>query len=110
MATGMKRSIRKSDMIARIGGDEFVIFLKGISSRQQAEEKASQLLTMIRNLFSEEKQTAYITCSIGIAVYPEDGKTFQELYHCADLALYDAKKQGKNQYRIFNPKKIALME
>lgn len=105
LAAGMKRLTRQSDVVGRIGGDEFTVFLKNIPSRELGEEKARNLLSMFSNLFKDEKQTVEVTCSVGVAFYPEDGRDFQSLYHSADLALYEAKSSGKNQYRLFHSQK-----
>lgn len=96
MAAGMKRNVRKDDLVGRIGGDEFTIFLKNISSATTAMDKAEELLAMFQQLFSNEKKPIAVTCSMGIAMYPRDGESFQELYECADKALYQAKQRGKN--------------
>ncbi|MFR2848972.1 MAG: diguanylate cyclase domain-containing protein [Hungatella hathewayi] len=102
LAAGMKRMIRESDVVGRIGGDEFTIFLKNISSREMVIEKAQSLINMFRGLFRDDRQMFEISCSVGIAVYPDDGDDFHSLYHNADMALYQAKKQGKNQYVMMN--------
>lgn len=102
MASGMKRLMRESDIVGRIGGDEFTIFMKNISSPYAAEKKAGELSEMFAHLFEDEKQAVRVTCSIGISLYPDDGKDFKSLYQCADNALYQAKKQGKNRYVRYN--------
>lgn len=101
LAAGMKGLTRSKDIVGRIGGDEFTIFMTGIPSKEVAEKKASRLIEMFGQLFQKEKNTIKITCSIGISVYPDDGEDFQSLYHCADQALYQAKSQGKNQYVMY---------
>lgn len=103
LAAIMKKLTRQTDVVGRIGGDEFMIFLKDISSVDAAGEKAAELLQMFRHLFCDEKELVEITCSIGVAVFPRDGLNFQSLYHNADQALYQAKSQGKNQYVVFDP-------
>ncbi|HBF6631868.1 TPA: diguanylate cyclase, partial [Clostridioides difficile] len=102
MASGMKKIMRDSDVVGRIGGDEFTIFMKNISSVKDAEKKAEELLYMFRHLFQKEKSFLKVTCSIGIAIYPKDGTTFKEIYARADKALYQAKNMGKNNYVIYN--------
>lgn len=102
LAAGMKRLTRQTDVVGRIGGDEFTIFLKNIASRAEAEEKAAQLLDLFAHLFQQGKQPIKVTCSAGVAIFPEDGRDFQTLYHSADLALYQAKRRGKNQYVLFD--------
>lgn len=110
LAAGLKRLARKSDIIGRIGGDEFAMFLKGISSAEIAEEKARSLTKLFQNLLEGEKQPIEVTCSIGVALYPADGENFQALYHRADLALYQAKSRGKNQYAFFDAENMGAME
>ncbi|MFQ5008970.1 diguanylate cyclase [Clostridioides difficile] len=102
MASGMKKIMRDSDVVGRIGGDEFTIFMKNISTVKDAEKKAEELLYMFRHLFQKEKSFLKVTCSIGIAIYPKDGTTFKEIYARADKALYQAKNMGKNNYVIYN--------
>ncbi|MDM9944365.1 diguanylate cyclase [Clostridioides difficile] len=102
MASGMKKIMHDSDVVGRIGGDEFTIFMKNISSVKDAEKKAEELLYMFRHLFQKEKSFLKVTCSIGIAIYPKDGTTFKEIYARADKALYQAKNMGKNNYVIYN--------
>lgn len=102
LAAGMKKLTRQSDVVGRIGGDEFTILLKSITSREKAAEKAQQLLDLFQHLFEQGKQPIEVTCSAGIALYPEDGKDFPSLYYCADQALYQAKSLGKNQYMLFD--------
>ena len=110
LAAGMKKITRKSDVIGRIGGDEFAMFLKDLPSVSIAEDKARKLLQLFQNLFQGEKQSVEVTCSIGVAVYPWDGSSYQELYHCADLALYQAKCWGKNRYARFDAGSMAAMD
>ena len=102
MAAGMKKMIRGTDLVGRIGGDEFMIFMKNISSVQVAETKAEELLNMFNHLFEHGKKAVRVSCSIGISIYPKDGHTFEEMYQCADQALYQAKTNGKNSYVLYD--------
>ena len=110
LAAGMKKLTRKSDVIGRIGGDEFAMFLKDIPSSRIAEEKARKLLSMFQQLFKGEKKSVEVTCSVGLAIYPWDGNDYQSLYHCADMALYQSKSQGKNRYARYDARSMADME
>lgn len=103
MAAGMKRIISESDLVGRIGGDEFTIFMKDIPSIDAAKNKAQELLEMFHHLFEHDKKTMKVSCSIGISICPKDGNTFEEMYYCADKALYQAKTNGKNSYVIYDP-------
>ena len=96
MSYGMKKMMRESDVVGRIGGDEFLIFMKNITSREAAVQKAADLTEMFRRLFENEKRSIHVTCSIGVALYPDDGRDFRTLYNYADQALYQAKSQGKD--------------
>ena len=88
---------RNTDKVGRLGGDEFIIFLRSVKEKD-IDPLASRLLERIRREYSGSDAAVEVTASIGIAHYPRDGKTFAELYHCADVALYVAKRKGKNQY------------
>lgn len=102
IASGMKKIMRDSDVVGRIGGDEFTVFMKNISSAEDAAVKAEELLNLFRHLFEAEKSPVKVSCSMGIAVYPKDGRTFSEIYACADKALYQAKSRGKDSFVIYN--------
>ncbi|MBS7008085.1 sensor domain-containing diguanylate cyclase [Anaerostipes sp.] len=110
MASGMKKLMRSSDVVGRIGGDEFTVFMKNISSQKDAEKRGKELLNMFRHLFENDKNPVNITCSIGIAVYPRDGRNFKELFVKADKALYQAKSRGKNNYVIYGENSIKGLE
>lgn len=96
-ARALERSIRKRDVAARIGGDEFLILLPGISainSRGQIESIISRIQQTLKDGWAIDGQQFSPTCSIGSALYPEDGSEFEELIQKADHALYEAKKKG----------------
>lgn len=103
LSAGMKRELRGTDLIGRVGGDEFAIFLKGIGSTQAACKKAERLVAMVPGLFRSDKNRYHISCSIGIALFPAHGRVFQSLYQCADVALYQAKSLGKDRYALYAP-------
>ena len=109
IASGMKKLLRQSDVVGRIGGDEFILFLKGIPPFA-VEKKAEELLQMFRQLFRQDKQALEITCSVGIARYPEDGTDYQTLYRCADQALYRAKSRGKDRYVLYDRENAVSVE
>ena len=96
-ARALERSIRQRDVAARIGGDEFLILLPGISSfdsRKQIESIISRIQVTLREGWIIDGKQFSPTCSIGSALYPEDGNEFDELIQKADQALYEAKKKG----------------
>lgn len=100
VASNMKRIFRKEDIIGRIGGDEFGILIKDIDHKQDVYKKAKELIHAFHNIPLQEK--FLFSCSIGIVFAPEGGTHFTELYEKADTALYDAKKQGKNNYALYD--------
>lgn len=102
MASAMKSLMRPTDIVGRIGGDEFTIFMIDIPSREAAQKKAEGLAEVFRHLFDNEKFSVQITCSIGVAVSPEDGTDFKTLYKHADQALYQAKTHGKDKYVMYD--------
>jgi diguanylate cyclase (GGDEF)-like protein len=104
IANDMKDTFRKSDIIGRTGGDEFMVCMKDILDIGNVTYKAEELLKKIRSyeLYMENGKKVEISVSIGIALYPQQGNTFQELYQKADRALYHSKRCGKNQYFIYD--------
>ncbi len=97
------QNTRSGDFIGRVGGDEFVIFLRDIPSVELLIRKAKTILHAIHEDVSQNGKTHNIQASIGIAMYPDHGKSYEELYHCADLALYHSKGLGKNVATIYRP-------
>lgn len=92
----------ENSIIGRIGGDEFVVFLKDTNSEEVLYKKADELVRGFRRDFIGETKEFRVSGSIGIAMYPQHGKTFKELFENADKAVYLAKKKGKDMYCLFN--------
>lgn len=97
LARKLLSTFRGTDIVGRIGGDEFMILMKDIPSMSLIHSKALD----IRAAFRQNYDKFSTSGSIGIAVFPQDGTTFEELYQKADTALYDAKKNGKNRYVLY---------
>lgn len=97
----LKLLFSDNSIIGRIGGDEFVVFLKNISSTEVLYEKADLLIDYFKNSFIQKEINCKISVSIGISLYPNDGTTYDCLYQKADTALYYAKEHGKNQYALY---------
>ena len=95
LARGLKKSFRDSDIVGRVGGDEFFALMKNVPDTALVERKANELLSTIQEICAGY---ADIRLSGSIGIYPENGKTLDELYGQADAALYQAKRKGKNQY------------
>lgn len=99
---GLRAEFRYSDIIGRMGGDEFCILLKGLNNDALITKEANRLLYFFRNLVVGDYVKYSATASIGAAVFPRDGENFEELYKAADKALYKAKRRGKNQLAFYN--------
>ncbi len=97
LAEVLKKSFRESDIVGRVGGDEFFALMRNISEFSVTMQKAQELLANIDEVCANYPHVN-LSGSIGISVYPENGKTLNELYAQSDSALYQAKREGKNQY------------
>jgi diguanylate cyclase (GGDEF)-like protein/PAS domain S-box-containing protein len=93
--------LRMNDTVARIGGDEFMIVLPEISSSQDAGIIAQKMIHSFETPFMFDDHELRITTSIGIALYPADGKDVETLIKHADMAMYSAKAMGRNAYRYY---------
>jgi len=102
-AARMNSCIRASDCAGRIGGDEFIVFLRGIENASAAELGAEKLRVAIEAPFSLAGRAARVSASIGIALFPEHGSDSGELVQRADAAMYRSKSQGRNRFSIYDP-------
>lgn len=93
-------SVRKSDTVARFGGDEFLIMLNGVSDLEEVVKAAENVMELFRNPVILNGQELFITASVGVAMYPVDGQDMELLVKNADIAMYNAKSRGKNQYAL----------
>jgi diguanylate cyclase (GGDEF)-like protein/PAS domain S-box-containing protein len=93
--------VRESDTVARIGGDEFTVILSKLGHTEHVEHLAQKLLDALHQPFKLNKESAYVSGSIGVAIFPDDGYTSEELIRKADQAMYAAKHAGKNQFSYF---------
>jgi diguanylate cyclase (GGDEF)-like protein len=99
----IRACIRSEDMVSRIGGDEFVAVMGNLASPEVVENLAENILSVLRQDFRVDEATLRVTSSIGIAVYPNSGDTVDALMKNADAAMYEAKQNGRNTYRFFEP-------
>lgn len=91
-------------MLARAGGDEFIIFQENISGKEEADSFANEIIEYFKNPLNVDGEMVYVSMSIGIAVYPEDGLDSNVLIKNADIAMYKSKDSGKNKYTLFDSK------
>ncbi len=99
LAQELKTTFRKSDVVGRIGGDEFFAFMDSIHDKDIVERKAEEMICNVRKVCAKYP-VVDLSASIGISMYPKHGMTVDELYAKADEALYQAKHRGKNQILI----------
>ena len=100
-AKRIKNCIRETDTVARLGGDEFTVIISEINDTHDVERIAMAINTEIRKPYELENVHVHISCSIGIAVYPDDGIVATDLFKFADQAMYSAKDHGRNRFKYF---------
>ncbi|PQJ95762.1 hypothetical protein CXB77_12955 [Chromatium okenii] len=120
LAQRLSERLREEDTVGRLGGDEFLIVLENITEPEDAAGVAQTLLKLLEKPFSLTTSRAHVTdelleagikcrhevyigVSIGISLFPDDGRTVTELVKHADVALYQSKEQGRNTYRFYTP-------
>ena len=102
IAARLVSCLRESDTIARLGGDEFIVVLEEILDVSQAESAARKILSVFSQPVSLEGTDFYVTPSIGIAIYPADGVDGDTLLKHADIAMYQAKNEGRNNFQFYS--------
>ncbi|MBV9493942.1 MAG: EAL domain-containing protein [Acidobacteria bacterium] len=100
VANRLKASVREGDTVARVGGDEFTIVLQELAKREDAAVVAQKVLRMISEPVDVTGHRLYVTTSIGITLYPDDGDDAETLLKNADNAMYRAKAEGRNMYQM----------
>jgi diguanylate cyclase (GGDEF)-like protein len=99
-------SVRDTDTVARIGGDEFIVLLPDLRVAAEAEMIAGKIVTAASSPVSADQKQMAVTVSIGVATYPQVGPDAAALMRCADEAMYAAKKKGKNCLEVYRPKSV----
>jgi len=106
----LKSLLRRSDTVARVGDDEFMLILPGIVREYHADNVAHRILTAIRRSFVFDGHELNITTSIGVALYPEDGEDADTLMKRTDIAMYRAKRQGRDNCQHYTSIETNLEE
>jgi len=101
MAARLTRTVRSSDVVARLGGDEFVVLLREIADDKQAGAVARKILSSLVKPMTIKQQECGVTASVGISLFPADAQDEQSLMKNADIAMYRAKEDGRNNFRFF---------
>ena len=99
-ANELSRNFRETDILGRAGGDEFVLLIKNIQSIALVCDKLQQLTSAFKKYGIDNGFPGRLSTSIGVAIFGKDGSTYEELFKRADAALYEAKRNGKDQYKF----------
>ncbi|MBA2492437.1 MAG: EAL domain-containing protein [Gammaproteobacteria bacterium] len=102
VAARLCQCMRKSDFVARLGGDEFLMALGGMKHSQDVALIAQKIVASISQSYNVVDHVLDTQCSVGISIYPNDGRDVQTLMRNADMAMYHAKEKGRNQYQFFS--------
>ena len=95
--------VRESDTVSRQGGDEFVVLLSGAEQWEDAATVATRMLQAVAEAHTIDQHDLHVTTSIGVSVYPDDGRDAETLIKNADTAMYQAKENGRQNYQFFKP-------
>jgi len=101
VAHRIKNVVNKSDVVSRLGGDEFTIIVRNIQNDIKISNLANELISILSKPICINNQMLYISCSIGISVYPNDATNHKDLLKYADAAMYKAKEEGRNNFQFY---------
>jgi diguanylate cyclase (GGDEF)-like protein/PAS domain S-box-containing protein len=101
-ARRLSRSVRSTDVVARVGGDEFVVVMPDITTVEDVEQCAANLVARLTPETSIEEHLVQLTASVGVCIYPDFAADAKHLLKRADSAMYVAKENGRNQYQVFS--------
>ena len=104
LADILRNTFREGDVLCRLGGDEFIVFLKDVTAKSEIRDHALDIIAQVNDKVDERGFAFNISVSIGIAQAPENGTEFETLYICADKALYYVKRNGKRSCHFFSDK------
>jgi diguanylate cyclase (GGDEF)-like protein/PAS domain S-box-containing protein len=105
----MQSCLRESDTVARLGGDEFVLLLSGEGRGEAMSQVTQRVLQSVSQPWPVDGRELSVTCSIGVAVFPRDGRDVQMLLRNADTAMYKAKELGRNNFQFYAPEMNAAI-
>jgi diguanylate cyclase (GGDEF)-like protein/PAS domain S-box-containing protein len=103
VAAGLSARLRDGDTLARLGGDEFILMLENVDGHYGTATVAGKLMEVFDQPFVIDGHELFVTCSVGISLYPGDGTDLNVLIRNADVAMYQAKAQGRNAFRFYSP-------
>lgn len=100
-ANNLRNSVREDDIVARLGGNEFLVLLPNIGDKLFIIPIVEKIMQQLQQTVSDNKVSLSVTSSIGIAFYPDNGMDYEQLLNHADKAMFTAKKRGRNQYAFY---------
>ncbi len=103
VAAQLSARLREGDTLARLGGDEFIVLLENVDGQYGATQVAEKLVGMFEQPFLVASHELFVTCSVGVSLYPDDAQDLNMLIRNADVAMYQAKARGRNGYRFYAP-------
>lgn len=102
VAARLKRTLRETDTVARIGGDEFIILLSNVKDRTDVASLSDKIMKSLIASFVLQDHELFITTSLGVCMYPDDGQDTEDVMKKADIAMYHAKSLGRNNVQFYN--------
>jgi diguanylate cyclase (GGDEF)-like protein/PAS domain S-box-containing protein len=102
LAARISGLIREKDTVGRLGGDEFVLILTDVKDKEHIVKFVAKLQNLLCEVFPIDGNQLYVTSSIGISLFPDDGASYDELLQTADTAMYEAKNKGKNTFQFYS--------
>ena len=103
VAAQLSARLRDGDTLARLGGDEFIVLLEKVDGQYGATQVAEKLVSMFEQPFLVAGHELFVTCSVGVSLFPDDAQDLNMLIRNADVAMYQAKARGRNGYRFYAP-------
>jgi len=103
VAAQLSARLREGDTLARLGGDEFIVLLENVDGQYGATQVAEKLVAMFEQPFLVAGHELFVTCSVGVSLFPDDAQDLNMLIRNADVAMYQAKARGRNGYRFYAP-------
>jgi len=102
IVNNIKKVIRHEDILSRIGGDEFALIVKGIVNKDDISNLAQKIVKASSISLKQRNETINASCTLGISLFPQDTNSKEELIHFADVAMYKAKKAGKQNFKFYS--------
>lgn len=96
----IKNLFRTNDIVGRIGGDEFLVLMKGVSTREIVEKRSSQIVSALRNVSIGDLKEGSLSCSVGVVFSKDCNRSYDVIFRMADKSMYEAKSNGGNRFEI----------